>query len=95
MKAKAGLPDAASPPARTRNSNVPRPSYRTPVAMVTAASSNCWRCASSSAGAGATSTSFWRRRCTLHSLSHRWMAALPSPATCTSTWRARGMASST
>ncbi len=40
--------------------------------------------------AGASSTIFWKRRCTEHSRSKRWIARpSPSPATCTSMWRGR------
>ena len=45
---------------------------------------------SASPGAGATSTIFWKCRCTLHSRSPRWaMPPSASPRICTSTCRAR------
>ena len=85
-----------SPEASTRNSNVPRLVYRSLAAKRTAASMIAARSSSDSPGAGATSTSFWWRRWTLHSRSPRW-ATPPcrSPRICTSTCRACGRNSST
>ena len=46
------------------------------------------RSVSPSRGAGASSMSFWYRRCTEQSRSPRWITFSPSPSSCTSTCRA-------
>ncbi|KAG0731872.1 hypothetical protein G6F24_018982 [Rhizopus arrhizus] len=48
----------------------------------------CSRCSALMPGAGASSTTFWWRRCIEQSRSPRWMALpWPSESTWTSTWR--------
>ena len=62
-----------SPPSRcsTMNSTVPAPTYLTARAAATAASPICRRSASVMPGAGASSSTFWWRRCTEQSRSNR------------------------
>jgi hypothetical protein len=47
-----------------------------------------WRRLSGNDGLGAISTSFWKRRCSVHSRSPSATTSTPSPSTCTSMWRA-------
>ena len=53
------------------NSTVPAPTYFTAFAAATAASPMRWRTASVMPGAGASSSTFWWRRCTEQSRSNR------------------------
>ena len=80
---------------RTRNSTVARPRYGTAAIRAVAAACSRARTSSSSQGAGAISTSFWRRRCTEQSRSPR-ASTVPaaSAATCTSMCLAPSMSSS-
>ncbi len=57
-------------------------------AVSTAAAPMAARCASVSRGLGASSMTFWWRRCSEHSRSPRWMTVpCASASTCTSMWR--------
>ena len=76
--------------ASRRNSTVASPRYPRPTSSRTAASCRAARTSSGRSGAGATSTTFWKRRWRVQSRSPRWVTPpSPSAATCTSTWRAR------
>ncbi len=76
------------PSAARRNSTVPAPRYCTSAQIARAASWNAARCASVRPGAGASSMSFWLRRCMEQSRSPTTTTPpRPSPSTCTSMCR--------
>ena len=74
---------------------MPSPSYATSRAMASAAATMRSRSGAGSEGLGATSTSFWKRRCSVHSRSPRDITSRPSPSTCTSIWSAPAISHST
>jgi hypothetical protein len=72
----------------TRNSTVPAFLYLASAVRRTASACSLARSTGSRFHAGAISTTFWWRRCTEQSRSHRWITPpLPSPTICTSMWR--------
>ena len=90
MKKNSGSDDEVRAFSSTMNSTVPAPSYATASAAATAAPPSAALSSADTPGPGASSITFWCRRCTEQSRSPRWTAdPRASASTCTSRWRGR------